>query len=96
MPEKVVRHSGRSKFGCPIPWEGRCGIKEVWPGHRSGRREVDWAGLVERLGTHPSRAGGVVGHLAQISDDIAQCIQELDPTRSVFRQFPVDTLDTAA
>ncbi|MEX0744379.1 MAG: hypothetical protein WD118_02150 [Phycisphaeraceae bacterium] len=66
------------------------------PVHPSGRPEVDVAAQVERLGTHPSLAGWFVGHLGQLSDEMARCIQGLDPTRSVFRQFPMDTLDTAA
>ena len=47
---------------------------------------------VERLASHPSLAGYYVGHLGDRSDAVAQRIRMLDPTRSVFRSFPVDPM----
>jgi beta-galactosidase/beta-glucuronidase len=59
------------------------------PIHPDGRPEVDVEAQVDRLSAHPSLAGWFVGHLGQISDEVAKRIAELDPTRSVFRDFPV-------
>jgi beta-galactosidase/beta-glucuronidase len=49
---------------------------------RSVREQID------RLTTHPSLAGYVVGHLGRLSDQLARRLGELDPTRTVFRQVP--------
>ena len=43
-----------------------------------------------RLTHHPSLAGYFVGHLGQLSDRIAHRLRELDPTRAVFRRYPLD------
>lgn len=85
----------RDHYGADVLYQAadRAGILLVQsvPVHPSGQPEVDVAAQVERLGVHPSLAGWFVGHLGQLSDEVAQRIQALDPTRSVFRQFPVDT-----
>ncbi len=45
---------------------------------------------VDRLASHPSLAGYFVGHLGGLSDRVAAVVRELDPTRAVFRRFPID------
>ncbi|MEM9882930.1 MAG: hypothetical protein AAF800_08440 [Planctomycetota bacterium] len=58
-----------------------------------GERAVDEAAVddqVRRLSGHPSLAGYFVGHLGALSDAVADALRRLDPTRSVFRRFPLD------
>jgi len=43
---------------------------------------------VDRLTSHPSLAGYYVGHLGELADTVESKLHELDPTRSVFKQFP--------
>ncbi|MEX0654880.1 MAG: hypothetical protein WD534_09870 [Phycisphaeraceae bacterium] len=85
----------RDHYGNDLLYQAadRAGILLVQcvPVHPSGRPEVDVAAQVERLGMHPSLAGWFVGHLGRISDQVAHRLEALDPTRSVFRQFPLDT-----
>lgn len=44
---------------------------------------------VDRLTAHPSLAGYFIGHLGEIKETVAQCLQALDPTRAVFDRFPL-------
>jgi len=60
------------------------------PIHPEGYPEVGVGAQVDRLSEHPSLAGWFVGHLGRISDDVADRLRKLDPTRSVFRRFPVE------
>ena len=54
--------------------------------------EVDAAvqDQVDRLAAHPSLAGYFVGHWGKLSDRVASTLREQDPTRAVFRRFPLD------
>jgi len=45
---------------------------------------------VARLSSHPSLAGYFVGHLGALSDRVAETLSQVDPTRPVFRRFPLD------
>ena len=45
---------------------------------------------IERLASHPSLAGYFVGHLGKLCDTVAERIRAIDPTRAVFRRFPVE------
>ncbi|MEM7682549.1 MAG: hypothetical protein AAF288_11385 [Planctomycetota bacterium] len=45
---------------------------------------------IDRLASHPCLAGYFVGHLGQLADRLAKRIQTLDPTRGVFRRFPLE------
>lgn len=60
-----------------------------------GTAEQDVRMEINRLSVHPSLAGWFVGHLGRISDQVAQLIRGLDPTRTVFRtlgEFPTTPL----
>ena len=85
----------RDHYGPDLLYDAadRAGILLVQciPIHPDGRPEVDVASQINRLSAHPSLAGWFVGHLGQISDEVAGHIQSLDPTRTVFRDLPVDT-----
>ncbi|MEM7576856.1 MAG: hypothetical protein AAF328_05205 [Planctomycetota bacterium] len=48
------------------------------------RRQMD------RLTSHPCLAGYFVGHLGPLSERVEHALRELDPTRAVFRRFPLD------
>ncbi|MEM7627251.1 MAG: hypothetical protein AAF333_16770 [Planctomycetota bacterium] len=48
------------------------------------------AAEVARLSPHPSLAGYFVGHLGELIEPVAEALRELDPTRAVFRRFPLD------
>jgi hypothetical protein len=43
---------------------------------------------IDRLTPHPSLAGYFVGHLGRLRDQLAHHLRQLDPTRTVFRNFP--------
>jgi len=43
---------------------------------------------VDRLTAHPSLAGWFVGHLGEASQAVSQRIEQLDPTHTVFSNFP--------
>ena len=45
---------------------------------------------IDRLVAHPSLAGYFVGHWGSLSDRVAEVLRQQDPTRSVFRRFPLD------
>ena len=44
---------------------------------------------VNRLTAHPSLAGYYIGHLGEIKPQVAECLKQLDPTRTVFDSFPL-------
>lgn len=83
----------RDHYGPDLLYEAadRAGILLVQciPIHPGGTPEVDVQAQVDRLSAHPSLAGWFVGHLGRISDEIAKTLARLDPTRAVFRDFPV-------
>ena len=84
----------RDHYGPEVLYDAadRAGILLVQcvPIHPEGQPEVEVPTQVERLVRHPSLAGWFVGHLGRLSDRIAGHISTLDPTRSVFRQIPVE------
>jgi len=43
---------------------------------------------INRLASHPSLAGWLVGTSNKAGDEIADCVRTLDPTRNVFRHLP--------
>ncbi|MEM9752319.1 MAG: hypothetical protein AAF916_02940 [Planctomycetota bacterium] len=45
---------------------------------------------LDRLASHPCLAGYFVGHLGPLSERVEHALRELDPTRAVFRRFPLD------
>ncbi|MEM9294814.1 MAG: hypothetical protein AAGA57_03345 [Planctomycetota bacterium] len=45
---------------------------------------------IDRLASHPCLAGYFVGHLGKLADRLAARIGKLDPTRGVYRRFPLD------
>lgn len=45
---------------------------------------------VARLAPHPSLAGYFVGHLGELTEPVAEALRRLDPTRAIFRRFPLD------
>jgi beta-mannosidase len=83
----------RDHYGPDLLYDAadRAGILLVQciPIHPDGTPEVDVEAQIDRLSAHPSLAGWFVGHLGRISDRVAARIAQLDPTRSVFRDFPV-------
>lgn len=66
------------------------------PIHPQATPETDVQEQVDRLAAHPSLAGWFVGHLGRLSDEVADRLRELDPTRNVFRHFPVEPVEPAA
>ncbi|MEX0746216.1 MAG: hypothetical protein WD118_11495 [Phycisphaeraceae bacterium] len=83
----------RDHYGPDLLYQAadRAGILLVQsvPLHPTASPELDVAAQVDRLSPHPSLAGWFVGHLGGLSDDLACRLRGLDPTRSVFRQFPL-------
>ncbi len=59
-------------------------IDETGTPSRAVREQLD------RLASHPCLAGYYVGHLGPQSERVEHALRELDPTRSVFRRFPLD------
>ncbi len=60
------------------------------PIDENGRPSDAVRAQLDRLASHPCLAGYFVGHLGGLSDRVADAVREMDPTRSVFRRFPVD------
>jgi hypothetical protein len=83
----------RDHYGPELLYQAadRAGILLVQcvPIHPDGTPEVDVAAQVDRLASHPCLAGWFVGHLGRLSDGVARQIIALDPTRAVFRRFPL-------
>lgn len=83
----------RDHYGPDLLYQAadRAGILLVQcvPIHPEARPELDVAQQVNRLVAHPSLAGWFVGHLGRLSDEVADRLRQLDPTRNVFRRFPV-------
>ena len=82
----------RDHYGAPMLYEAadRAGILmlQCVPIHPEGWPEMDMHEQVDRLAPHPSLAGWFVGHLGEISDELAESIRQLDPTHPVFRRVP--------
>lgn len=83
----------RDHYGPDLLYQAadRAGILMVQcvPIHPEARPELDVARQVDRLAAHPALAGWFVGHLGRLSDHVAARLSALDPTRNVFRQFPL-------
>ncbi|MEM1444479.1 MAG: hypothetical protein AAGF84_00335 [Planctomycetota bacterium] len=45
---------------------------------------------LDRLASHPCLAGYFVGHLGPLLERVEHALRELDPTRAIFRKFPLD------
>lgn len=83
----------RDHFGPEVLYDAadRAGILLIQcvPIHPKGRAHAAIAEQVDRLAGHPSLAGYYVGHLGRQSDRVAEAIKQCDPTRTVFRDFPL-------
>ncbi|MFW6060074.1 MAG: hypothetical protein ACODAQ_07815 [Phycisphaeraceae bacterium] len=90
----------RDHYGPDVLYQAadRAGVLLVQcvPIHPEAAPEIDVQAQVDRLAAHPSLAGWFVGHLGRLSDEVAGRIQALDPTRNVFRHFPVEPIEPAA
>lgn len=60
------------------------------PIHAEGRPEAEVEAEVARLLAHPSLAGWCVGHLGDLSRQVAGRLRRLDPTHDVFLDVPAD------
>ena len=83
----------RDHYGPDVLYQAadRAGILliQCLPIHPAAALEQEFAQQIDRLAAHPSLAGWFVGHLGKASDDLAQYIKQLDPTRFVFRELPM-------
>ena len=83
----------RDHFGAEVLYEAadRAGILLVQcvPIDAEGKLELSVAEQVDRLASHPSLAGYFVGHLGKLTGKVAEALKLLDPTRSVFLNFPL-------
>ncbi len=60
------------------------------PLHPSAEADTAIREQVGRLTAHPSLAGYYVGHWGDLSDRVAATIRQCDPTRAIFRRFPLN------
>ncbi|MEM8781748.1 MAG: hypothetical protein AAGE65_02735 [Planctomycetota bacterium] len=60
------------------------------PIDRDGTPSLAVRNQLDRLASHPCLAGYFVGHLGPLSERVEHALRELDPTRAVFRRFPLD------
>ncbi|MEM9913431.1 MAG: hypothetical protein AAF911_00550 [Planctomycetota bacterium] len=83
----------RDHFGPDVLYDAadRAGILMVQcvPIHPEAKVESAVSRQVARLTAHPSLAGYFVGHLGALSDRVAEALSQIDPTRMVFRRFPL-------
>ncbi|MBB6431083.1 hypothetical protein [Algisphaera agarilytica] len=83
----------RDHFGPELLYDAadRAGILLVQcvPIDPEAQVESSVAAQVSRLSSHPSLAGYFVGHLGALSDRVAEALRQIDPTRMVFRRFPL-------
>lgn len=56
-----------------------------------GKPSDEVANEVDRLAAHPCLAGWFVGHLGEVRDRVTSRIKALDPTHTVFEDFPNPT-----
>ena len=63
-------------------------VIQAIPIHPEGQPEREVAAQIHRLSTHPCLAGWYVGHQGRITDELAEQIRKLDPSRQVFRDVP--------
>lgn len=84
----------RDHFGPDLLYEAadRAGILLIQcvPIHPEAKVESAVAEQVARLAPHPSLAGYFVGHLGALSDRVAESLRGIDPTRAVYRRFPLE------
>lgn len=82
----------RDHYGPDLLYEAadRAGILLVQciPIDPAGHPEFDAATAVARLSSHPSLAGWCVGHLGDLSNEMAGCLRRLDPVHNVFTRVP--------
>jgi hypothetical protein len=45
---------------------------------------------LDRLCSHPCLAGYYVGHLGPLAERVEHTLRQMDPTRAIFRRFPLD------
>lgn len=83
----------RDHYGPDLLYEAadRAGILMIQsvPIHPEAKVESMVADHVARLTSHPSLAGYFVGHLGALSDRVAEALRWIDPTRAVYRRFPL-------
>ena len=81
----------RNHFGPDVLYDAadRAGILLIQsvPLSHVTQKGINVSREVDRLAAHPCLAGWLVNSDERIGDRMAQRIQSLDPTRSVFRQF---------
>ncbi len=84
----------RDHYGSDLLYDAadRAGILLVQcvPVDENGSPDQTIGEQVERLASHPSLAGYFVGHLGRRRDAVTRQIRGIDPTRAVFRRFPLD------
>jgi hypothetical protein len=82
----------RDHYGPDLLYQAadRAGILMVQcvPIDPTGRPEQTMSEQVTRLAGHPSLVGWCVGHLGDLSHEIATRLHELDPTHAVFTDVP--------
>lgn len=82
----------RDHYGTDVLYDAadRAGLLllQCVPIHPEGRPEDEFNREIERLVSHPSLAGWYVGHLGDMTDDVADSLHRLDPIHSVFRDVP--------
>lgn len=64
-------------------------LMQCVPIHPEARIESELVAQMARLVPHPSLAGYFVGHLGALSDQVAQMLRWIDPTRPVYQSFPL-------
>ena len=84
----------RDHFGTELLYDAadRAGILLIQcvPIDPNASFETSVAREVARLAPHPSLAGYYVGHLGELIEPVTAALRRLDPTRTVFRRFPLD------
>ncbi len=82
----------RDHYGPELLYEAadRAGVLLIQsvPISAEGKPSIEVAEEVDRLAAHPSLAGWFVGHLGEARDRVVKRLQALDPTHSIFEQFP--------
>lgn len=84
----------RDHYGADLLYDAadKAGILLVQavPLDAEGRPEQGVLDNIHRLTCHPSLAGYYVGHMGELTEDLDSRLKTLDPTRSVFRHFPLN------
>ncbi len=85
----------RGHFGPPQLYDAadRAGIlliQAIPTAHTDGPASTTYlASEIDRLASHPSLAGWLIGQHTPIADRVTRRVRQMDPTRRVFRDMPV-------